>query len=117
MTALRSALLLALAVLAAGCSGTKKFKPEEVPGAIAEAQASLEQGDTERALKLMRGAQKTENLPTDTRNEVRLTLEVAAERRIEELSAPGEDPEELADLVELYEAWDKPEQVTKWKAP
>jgi outer membrane protein assembly factor BamD (BamD/ComL family) len=102
----------ALAPLFAGCASLPSWIPgsssaparldaEEVPAAIARAREDLAAGRTESALDWMRAATAAKNLPTAQREEVQRVLEQAAGQRIAELSAPGQDPEELADLVDL----------------
>lgn len=106
------AVLLALALCGPACSSVPSWIPgsnsaparleaEEVPAAIERAQQDLENGRTESALDWMRAATAAKNLPTDQREKVQRVLEQAADQRIDELSAPGKDPEELADLVDL----------------
>jgi hypothetical protein len=65
------------------------------------AQAELDAHRTDRALQWMRAAVATEGLPTATREQVQTLLEVVAAKRIDELSKPGSDPEDLAELVDL----------------
>ena len=109
------ALLALLGVLALVCGACKsvpswipgsnsapaRLDAEEVPAAIERAQKDLADGHTESALDWMRAASAAKNLPTDQREEVQRVLEQAASKRISELSAPGKDPEDLADLVDL----------------
>ena len=106
------ALLGALALVCGACKSVPSWIPgsnsaparldaEEVPAAIERAQKDLAAGRTESALDWMRAATAAKNLPTDQREEVQRVLEQAASKRISELSAPGQDPEALADLVDL----------------
>lgn len=111
----RLALPLALFALTAlsACSSLpwgKRFPldgPAEVPGAIAAARTDFEAGRTGDALDRMRSARDVEGLDVDTRDEVEGLVERYAAKRIEELSAPGADPAELAELAEL----DLPQQL------
>jgi outer membrane protein assembly factor BamD (BamD/ComL family) len=99
---LRSPITLCLAAcLAAACTTTRPLPRDQVPAAIQTARGELGEGRTEEALELMRRASVTEGLDPATRDEVQQTLETVVERRIEELSRPGADPEDLADLVDL----------------
>jgi tetratricopeptide (TPR) repeat protein len=79
----------------------KKLDADRVPHAIESARRELAEGRTDRALAWMRAAVLAENLPTTTREEVQSLLEESAAKRIGELSKPGADPEELAELVDL----------------
>jgi len=112
VTLLRSLLLLALAALSAGCASLPSWIPgsksaparldaAEVPRAIERAERDLAAGRTESALDWMRAASAAKDLPVEQRDHVQRVLEAAAQKRIEELSVPGKDPEDLADLVEL----------------
>lgn len=78
-----------------------KLDPDRVPHSIERAQTELAAGNTQRALKWMRSASESSGLATEMREEVQRLLETAADRRIQELSLPGTDPEELADMVDL----------------
>lgn len=103
-------LFTALAVCALACScrsGPDKLERREVPGAIESARAALAANRSEQALELMRAAANTPGLEPATRDAVQTLLESSASRRIEELSGPGRDPEDLAELVEL----DLPRQI------
>jgi len=82
-------------------SAPARIEAEEVPAALERAQQDLAAGRTESALDWMRAATAARDLPTDQRNQVQHVLEQAASQRISELSAPGKDPEELAELVDL----------------
>ncbi len=105
-------MLCALLLVVAGCksvpswipgshSAPAKLDSDAVPAAIERAQKDLAAGRTESALDWMRAATAAQNLPTDQREQVQRVLEQAASQRISELSAPGKDPEDLADLVDL----------------
>ena len=108
-------ILLALPLLggAASCAALTTWLPggpERIPAkldagkvahAIEEAEADLAAGRTERALRWMRAASAASGLPPEQRDRVQTLMEEAARRRIDELSAPGADPEPLADLVDL----------------
>lgn len=92
----------ALATALAACaSGPPKLAASEVPDALERAQADLDAGRTTQALDTLRAAANAVGLPVETRERVQRSLELAASRRVDELSAPGADPEELAELVEL----------------
>jgi len=102
----------ALALVCAGCASLPSWIPgsksaparieaAEVPAALERAQQDLAAGRTESALDWMRAASAATDLPTDQRNQVQHVLEQAAGQRITELSVPGKDPEELAELVDL----------------
>jgi hypothetical protein len=108
MPAALTSLALLLGLLAAGCrTAPRPMDRKEVPHAVEQAKSALSSGQSERALDLMRSAAVTTGLPTATRDEVQTLLEQAAARRIDELSAPGQDPEDLADMIEL----DLPRQI------
>jgi outer membrane protein assembly factor BamD (BamD/ComL family) len=79
----------------------KKLEANRVPHAIESAKAELDAGHTGRALQWMRAAAVADDLATETREQVQTLLEEVAGKRIEELSAPGADPGDLADLVDL----------------
>jgi outer membrane protein assembly factor BamD (BamD/ComL family) len=79
----------------------KKLEADRVPHAIESARKELAAGRTDRALSWMRAAVLAENLPTAEREEVQSLLEECAAKRIEELSKPGADPSDLAELVDL----------------
>jgi hypothetical protein len=101
---------LALAALAgAGCksSGTggdsapSKLEKKDVAHAIQRAEADLAAGNAKDALDWMRTAAAVSDLPADTRDRVQALLEQSADARIRQLSAPGSDPDELADMLDL----------------
>lgn len=103
---------LLLALAGAGCASLPSWIPgsksapstldaQQVPPAIERAQKDLADGHTQSALDWMRAASAAKDLPTEQRNEVQRVLEAAAEKRIAELSAPGQDPDDLADLVDI----------------
>ncbi len=77
----------------------KKLEVKQVPHGIESAQKELAAGDPARALQWMRAAAEAEGLPP--RERVQTLLEEAASKRIEQLSAPGADPADLADMVDL----------------
>ena len=79
----------------------KKLDAARVPHAIESARDDLAQGRTERALTWMRAASASTGLSPETRDEVQKLLEDCAARRIDELSVPDADPEDLADLVDI----------------
>ncbi len=116
MNAPRLARTLAVLILAtlASCSSMpwgnrySLSKPAEVPEAVANARNDLEQGRTVDALDRMRAAREVEGLSVDLRDEVEGLMETCAARRIDELSAPGADPEELAELAQS----DLPQQLS-----
>jgi hypothetical protein len=104
----RAARLLAplALLLCAGCSslfggGSAGMDAERVPGAITEAEQALKRDDADRAMELMSSASRSTGLPPETRDRVQGLLERSAQRRIEQLSAPDSDPDDLAELVEL----------------
>lgn len=108
MRSVTISLALAVCALAAGCrSGPDKLERREVPKAIESARSALAAGRSEQALDLMRSAANTSGLEPATRDTVQTLLETSASRRIEELSTPGRDPADLAELVEL----DLPRQI------
>lgn len=96
-------LLLALALFGAtACSSAgRKLDAREVPQALELARADLAAGRNEDALDRLRGAANSTGLATALRDDVQRALEEAAARRIDELSRPGGDPDDLADLVDL----------------
>jgi TolA-binding protein len=105
-------ILCVLALACAGCasltswipgshSAPAKLDASEVPAAIERAQRDLAAGRTQSALDWMRASTAAKDLPTEQRDHVQRVLEQAASQRIAELSAPGQDPEDLADLVDL----------------
>ena len=113
MNGLRSMLIaLALCCAGPGCASLPSWIPgsnsaparldaEDVPRAIERAEKDLAAGRTESALDWMRAASAAKDLRVEQRDHVQRVLEAAAGKRIEELSAPGKDPEDLADLVDL----------------
>lgn len=109
----RTLVVLLLATLAS-CSSMpwgSRFsvsKPAEVPEAVAAARNDLEQGRTADALERMRSAREVEGLSVDLRDEVEGLMETCAATRIDELSQPGADPDELADLAQS----DLPQQLS-----
>ena len=105
-------LATALALVCGACSSVPSWIPgsnsaparldaDAVPAALERARKDLDAGRTESALDWMRAAAAAKNLPTEQREAVQRVLEEAADKRISELSAPGQDPEQLADLVDL----------------
>lgn len=78
-----------------------KLEADRVPHAIQEARAELAAGDSKRALEWMRAASQAKDLASDLREQVQVLLEQAADGRIQELSKPGSDPDELADMLDL----------------
>lgn len=78
-----------------------KLDAARVPHAIERAEAELAAGDAERALDWMRSAAQASGLAAETREEVQRLLERAAQARIEQLTASGADPDELADMLDL----------------
>ncbi|MBL8862108.1 MAG: hypothetical protein JNK02_08855 [Planctomycetes bacterium] len=95
------------AVLLAGCSstgglfGSDALDADEVPAALEAAQAARAAGDPGRAVKLLAPASRARGLAPELRDRVQVELESSAQARIEELSQPGTDPDDLAELVEL----------------
>jgi hypothetical protein len=92
---------------AGGGNIPKALEPAKVPEAIKTAEHDLEKGRTEQALERMRAASLAKDLEPELRDQVQRVLEKAAEKRIAELSAPGSDPDALADLLDL----DLPRQI------
>jgi hypothetical protein len=98
--------LIAIAI-GAGCSSTgsssapSKIDKRQVPQALERAQADLARGDAKGALEWMRAATAVSDLPTETRNQVQALLEKAADLRIQQLTAPGSNPDELVDMLDL----------------
>jgi hypothetical protein len=100
--------LCAALLLLAGCgSAPKKISAEKVPHALEQAEKELAAGDSESALEWARSASLATGLPAETRESVRRMLDKAAEQRVRDLSAPGSDPEDLGELVEM----DLPRQI------
>lgn len=92
--------------LLAGCSSTNLFTsdaldPEDVPAALAEATAALARDDAQEAVELLVPASRAIGLAPEVRDRVQIDLERSAGRRIEQLSGPDSDPDDLAALVEL----------------
>jgi hypothetical protein len=104
---LRALLAPLLALSLASCSTTgglfadDALDPDEVPAALAEAQAARARGDAQTAIELLVPAARALGLAPELRDRVQLELEQSAQERITELSRPGADPSDLADLVEL----------------
>ncbi len=96
-----------LLLLLAGCSSTgglfddDALDPEDVPEALAEASAALARDDAQEAVELLVPASRAIGLAPEVRDHVQVELEKSAQRRIEQLSAPDSDPDDLAALVEL----------------
>jgi hypothetical protein len=82
-------------------SKSDALAPEDVPAALTEAQAALARDDAQRAVELLGPASRSVGLTPEMRDQVQLELEKSAERRIQQLSTPESDPDELADMVEL----------------
>lgn len=101
LASLSLALLALLAPFASCKSSNPRMNPREVPEALANARTELGRGDTQSALYRLRAAANTPGLETALRDEVQRTLEAAAEKRIDELSTPQSDPDDLAELVDL----------------
>lgn len=97
---------LALALLPA-CSSTGLFGGEEaldadeVPAALEEASAALARGDAIGSVEILVPASRAVGLAPEIRDRVQIDLEKSAEVRIEQLSKPDADPDDLADLVDL----------------
>jgi tetratricopeptide (TPR) repeat protein len=99
-------LLLAALALLSGCStmrslGIGATTPSEVEELLPRAEARLAAGDHANALADLRKVREAEHLTSEEKSRVDVLLERCAEARIEELSAPGSDPEELDKLFEL----------------
>jgi len=93
-------------LLLASCSslpfgGEKPRRPEEVPAAIERAERQFEAGRTGEALATLRQARAVSGLAVETRAQLDLKIERYADKRIQELSEPGSDPGELAELLKL----------------
>jgi hypothetical protein len=101
------ALLASCASLPFGGSRYELDSPAEVPAAIEAARRDLETGKTEKGLERIRAAREVRGTTPEVRDEIELLLESLVTRRTEELSRPGSDPSELADLAEL----DLPQQL------
>lgn len=102
------ALLASCASLPFGGSRYEIESPAEVPPAIAAARRDFEAGKTGRALERARAAREVRGVDPEVRDELEILLESVAARRIEELSKPGSDPSDLADLADL----DLPQQLS-----
>lgn len=109
---MRTVPLLALLLLLSGCQSLRRVLPggseypdrveaSEVPDALQQAQDAFNAGSTEVALGWARAASRAGDLSTVERNNVQSLLEEIATVRIEELSGPGADPDDLVDLYEL----------------
>lgn len=100
-------LLCLVALVAPGCSATgglfdpPALDPDEVPGAVSEATAALARDDAQSAVELLVPATRAVGLTPELRDQVQVTLESAAARRIAQLSVPDADPDEIAELAEL----------------
>jgi hypothetical protein len=84
-----------------GDSAPGKIDKKDVAHAIERAEADLAAGDAKDALDWMRTAAAVSDLPADTRDRVQALIEKSADARIQQLSAPGSDPDELADMLDL----------------
>lgn len=80
---------------------SKPETPEQADAILAAAEKEFAAGRTEDALDLVVIAREATGLPTETRVQIETAVERYAERRIQELSVPGSEPEDLADLVQL----------------
>lgn len=106
---LRLALILVMALAVGSCSSgrrrpdvPKKFTPEEVPAAIEQARAELDQPKgPETAVERLKTAVETPGLEHRLRTRLQREFEFVVERRIEELEVANDDPEALKDLSEL----------------
>ena len=81
--------------------GERLRRPEDVPAALERAERRFAAGRTGEALEILRQARKVSGLPIEVRGQIDVGIERYADKRIEELSRPGSDPGELADLLEL----------------
>lgn len=77
------------------------IEPFEVPGAIASAEAALAAGHPQEALDWMRAASDLRFLPTEQRERVQALLERSADQFISELGQEDQDPDVLADILDL----------------
>ena len=106
---LRLVLTLVMALASSACNSSrsrpdvpKQFTAEEVPGAIEQAQAELDEpGGPEIAVERLKTALETSGLEHRLRKRLQSEFEVAVEHRIEVLEAAAEDPEALKELSEL----------------
>ena len=103
-------LLLACLALCTACSSFNspidwnkpRIKgPEQVPAAIEQAQREVDEGNSERALERLQVAQEVRGLSAETRDQLSTLIEQVVEIRIEELGQEGEDPKQLAKMLDL----------------
>lgn len=104
-------LVLVLALGVGGCAnsrslwreatGAKITRPEEVPGALADAEAALDRGDTREALLLLRESREVSGLDSATRARIDEDLERAAGILIAQRDSEGADPDDLVDMLDL----------------
>jgi len=94
-------LLLGACSSTGGLFGPEALDPEEVPGALAEANSALARDDAQEAVEILVPASRAVGLSPELRDRVQVDLEKSAQRRIEQLSAPDSDPDDMAALVEL----------------
>ncbi|HUR26919.1 MAG TPA: hypothetical protein VM509_01925 [Planctomycetota bacterium] len=99
-------LLLAALGLTPGCStfrsmGVGVTTPREVEELLPRAESRLAAGDNEHALEDLRKVREAEHLSNEEQSRIDVLLERCAEARINELSAPGSDPEALEELFDL----------------
>lgn len=104
--------LVGLVGLAPGCALLPGHVPssvpaEDAPKAMQKAEIALDRQDAEKALAWIRAALASPGLPTEQRDRAQILLESAAQMRLEQLSTPQSDPDDLADLVDL----DLPRQI------
>ncbi len=82
-------------------SGSDALDPEEVPGALRESEAAMARDDAQESVEILVPASRAVGLAPELRDRVQIELERSAQRRIEQLSEPDADPDDLADLIEL----------------
>lgn len=82
-------------------SGEDALDPDEVPAALAEAEAALARDDAQASVELLVPASRAVGLAPELRDRVQVDLEKSAQRRIAQLSGPDSDPDDLAALVDL----------------
>ena len=108
MNPLRLSLLLLLCLASCNSSRIQRsanvpssLEVQEVPGAIAAAEAALAAGRSQEALDWMRVASELRYMPTDQRERVQALLEESADVFISELGQEDRDPDVLADILDL----------------
>ena len=102
------AYLLAALALAPSCAALNPFSNAGVPSSPAEsdklvqrAESNLSAGDSAHALRDLEKSRDTKRLSSEQKDRIDVLLERCAELRINELSAPGSDPDKLVELFDL----------------